>query len=204
MREVREGNATTCPCCLLSHISDFWKAPLISQLFIDWELNPAPSRETRVAFEPFCCQVFHGLSVKSLTCVLFSEKRECAVHGAPSALLKRVWIPAWHWVGACTHSTRQQGLLCSYRIHECMLNTARKGHSLSSAKPTAPLSTSTPYAWEIKTHDCLFFFQLSKKKRFLFNVWVSENLCYLLRCFLSRGTALFWWITIAFPFACLP
>lgn len=131
---------------LPSHISHFWKAPLISQLFIDWELNTAPSRETRVAFEPFCCQVFHGLSVKSLTCVLFSEKRECAVHGAPSALLKRVWIPAWHWVGACTHSTRQQGLLCSYRIHECMLNTARKGHSLSSAKPTAPLSTSTPYA----------------------------------------------------------
>lgn len=33
----------------------------------------------------------------------------------------------------------QQGHLCSYRIHECMLKTAIKGH-LSSAKLTAALS----------------------------------------------------------------
>lgn len=55
------------------------------------------------------------------------------------------------------HSISQQGHLFSCRIHECMLNAAIKGHFLSSSKLTAPLSISTPCAWEIKTYDCLFF-----------------------------------------------
>lgn len=113
-------------------------------------------------------------------------------------VLKHVWI--WH-----VHSVSQQGCLCSCRIHEHMLNTAIKGHFSSSAKLTAPLSISTPCVGKSRhtIASFLFVFQLSEKG-FLFNVWVSANLCYLLWCFLSSGAALFWWITIAFLFACLP
>lgn len=105
-------------------------------------------------FGAVLCQVFHGLSVKSLT-VFCSLKRGNVLL---LVLLQPCWnvfefLPGTEW--ELHQPARTLVFIQNSWVH---VKHCQKRTFLSSAKLTAPLSISTPCAWEIKTHDCLFFF----------------------------------------------